>query len=66
MIISKTYAKQKDIRKKNWQADVTLRDRRFRNEQLVIKNRRARRIWKTVGIVLLVLFIWQVEVVNGF
>ena len=30
------------------------------NEQLVIKNRRARRIWKTIGIVLLVLFISQV------
>lgn len=30
------------------------------NEQLVIKNRRARRIWRTIGIVLLVLFLWQV------
>jgi len=29
------------------------------NEQLVIKNRRARRIWKTIGIVLLVLFLFQ-------
>jgi putative transcriptional regulator len=26
------------------------------NEQLAIKNRRARRIWKTVGVTLIVLF----------
>ncbi len=30
------------------------------NEQLAIKNRRARRIWKTVGIVLLVLVIFNI------
>ena len=30
------------------------------NEQLAIKNRRARRIWKTIGIVLLVLLIFNI------
>ncbi len=30
------------------------------NEQLAIKNRRARRIWKTVGIILLVLLIFNI------
>ena len=30
------------------------------NEQLAIKNRRARRIWKTVGIILLVLLIFHI------
>ncbi len=30
------------------------------NEQLAIKNRRARRIWKTVGIVLLVLLVFNI------
>ena len=30
------------------------------NEQLAIKNRRARRIWKTVGIVLLVVLIFNI------
>lgn len=30
------------------------------NEQLAIKNRRARRIWKTIGIILLVLLIFNI------
>ena len=30
------------------------------NEQLAIKNRRARRIWKTVGLILLVLLIFNI------
>ncbi len=30
------------------------------NEQLAIKNRRARRIWKTVGMILLVLLIFNI------
>ena len=29
------------------------------NEQLVIKNRRTRRIWKTIGIIILIIFIIQ-------
>lgn len=33
------------------------------NEQLAIKNRRARRIWKTVGIILLVLLIFHILVI---
>ena len=33
------------------------------NEQLAIKNRRSRRIWKTVGIVLLVVFVLNILIV---
>ncbi len=35
------------------------------NEQLIIKNRRARRIWKIVGIVLLVLLIFNLLAIVG-
>ena len=33
------------------------------NEQLAIKNRRARRIWKTIGIVLLVILVFNIFVI---
>ncbi len=33
------------------------------NEQLVIKNRRTRRIWKTIGVVILVVIIVQMILV---
>ncbi|MBQ6695514.1 MAG: helix-turn-helix domain-containing protein [Lachnospiraceae bacterium] len=35
------------------------------NEQLIIKNRRARRIWKIVGIVLIVLLIFNLLAIVG-
>ena len=36
------------------------------NEQLVIKNRRARRIWKTIGIILLIGLLLNILLVSLF
>ncbi len=36
------------------------------NEQLAIKNRRAKRIWKVVGIILLVYLVWVVLMITSF